>query len=63
MIDLVVLPTLYVCAIAFGFFLNNCGRNNHTEELNDQIDNLKWDLSVTRRKLEIANEKLESVSL
>ena len=62
MVDIVVLPTLYVCAIVFGCFLGNCGRNNHIQNLNQQIDDLEWDLSITRRKLEAANDKLHAKS-
>jgi hypothetical protein len=61
MADLVILPTIYVCAVVFGFMLNTCTNKKEVQRLKDQIDDLEWDLSIARHKLEIANEKLEAI--
>jgi len=61
MADIVILPTIYICAIVFGFMLNTCTNKKEVQRLKDQIDDLEWDLSIARRKLEIANEKLEAI--
>jgi hypothetical protein len=62
MLDSVVaLPTIYVCAVVFGFMLNTCTNKKEVQRLKDQIDDLEWDLSIARHKLEIANEKLEAI--
>ena len=62
MLDSVVaLPTIYVCAVIFGFMMNTCTNKAEVQRLTDQVDNLEWELSVTRQKLLIANERLENM--
>lgn len=61
MTDLIVLPTIYVCAIVFGFMLSTCTNKRDVQKLTDQIDDLEWELSIARHKLEIAIEKLETI--
>jgi len=61
MADIVILPTIYICAVVFGFMLNTCTNKKEVQRLKDQIDDLEWDLSIARHKLEIANEKLEAI--
>ena len=48
----VVLPTIYVCAVIFGFMLNTCTNKAEVQKLTDQIDDLEWELSFIRYKLE-----------
>jgi hypothetical protein len=61
-IDLIAIPTIYVCAIVFGFMLNSCSNKREVERLTDQVDELEWELSVAIHKLELANEKLELIN-
>jgi hypothetical protein len=48
----VALPTIYVCAVIFGFMLNTCTNKAEVQRLTDQVDNLEWELSFIRYKLE-----------
>ena len=61
MIDLIAVPTIYVFAIVFGFMLNTCTNKRAVDRLTDQVDNLEWELSIARHKLELANETLELI--
>ena len=60
-IDLFAVPTIYVCAVVFGFMLNTCTNTRAVQRLTDQVDELEWELSIARHKLELANDKLETI--
>ena len=57
-IDVVVLPLMYVCTLVTGALIATCGRQKKISELEDQIDNLQWDLAVAQKKLEDAADQL-----
>ena len=55
----VALPTIYVCAVIFGFMLNTCTNKRDVQKLTDQIDDLEWELSIARHKLETIRAQAE----
>lgn len=55
----VALPTIYVCAVIFGFMLNTCTNKAEVRRLMDQVDELEWELSFIRYKLENIQTKTD----
>ena len=62
MSDIVVLPTLYVFAIVFGFMLNACGKRKNIEKLEDDNHELEWENSILIKRLEDAETRLRAIS-
>lgn len=60
-IDIVVLPTLYVCAIVTGFLMNNCSKRMAIQKLEDDNSNLEWENSILVKRLQEAEKKLKAI--
>jgi chaperonin cofactor prefoldin len=61
-IDIVVLPTIYVCALVTGFLMNTCSKRKIIRELEDRIDTLECENDVLINRLGDAEEKLRAIS-
>ena len=61
-VDIVVLPTLYVCAIVTGFLLNTCSKRKIIEKLEEQNSELDLQVSMLTRRLEEAETRLHAIS-
>jgi hypothetical protein len=51
-VDIVVLPFMFVCIFVSGFLLNTCTNKKRVSELEDEVDELQWQLSAATHKLE-----------
>jgi len=61
-IDIVVLPTIYVCALVTGFLMNTCSKRKIIRELEDKIDTLECDNDVLNNRLGDAEQRLRAIS-
>jgi len=61
-VDIVVLPTMYVCAIIFGFMLNTCSKRKMIEKLEDENHDMEWQNSILTQRLDDAEKRLRSIS-
>jgi len=61
-VDIVVLPTLYVCAIVTGFLLNTCSKRKAIEKLEDENSELEWENRILIKRLEDAEKKLKMIA-
>lgn len=62
-IDLVVLPTMFVCTFVSGFLLNCCPTRYNLGRINElelQQDELEWQISRLQQLLEDANDRFLS---
>ena len=50
-VDIVVLPFMFVCIFVSGFLLNTCTNKKRISELEDEVDELQWQLSAATHKL------------
>jgi hypothetical protein len=60
--DIVILPTLYVCALVTGFLMNTCSKSKIMQKLEDENCELEWENSILIHKLEEAEKTLRSVT-
>ena len=61
-IDIVVLPTLYVCAIVTGFLMNTCSKRKIIEKLEDENSSLEWENSILVKRLQDAEKRLKMIA-
>jgi len=61
-IDIVVLPTIYVCALVTGFLMNTCSKRKIIRELEDKIDTLECENDVLNNRLGDAEQRLRAIS-
>jgi chaperonin cofactor prefoldin len=61
-IDIVVLPTIYVCALVTGFLMNTCSKRKIIRELEDRIDTLECENDVLNNRLADAEQRLRAIS-
>jgi chaperonin cofactor prefoldin len=60
--DIIVLPTIYVCALVTGFLMNTCSKRKIIRELEDKIDTLECDNDVLNNRLGDAEQRLRAIS-
>lgn len=60
--DIVVLPTIYVCALVTGFLMNTCSKRKIIRELEDKIDTLECENDVLNNRLGDAEQRLRAIS-
>ena len=61
-IDMIVLPTLYVCAFVTGFLMNTCSRVKIIRQLEDKIDMLECENEALNDRLGDAEQRLRTIS-
>jgi chaperonin cofactor prefoldin len=60
--DIIVLPTIYVCALVTGFLMNTCSKRKIIRELEDKIDTLECENDVLNNRLGDAEQRLRAIS-
>jgi hypothetical protein len=61
-IDIVVLPTLYVCALVTGFLMNTCSKRKIIRKLEDKIESLECENDILNNRLGHAEVRLRAIS-